>query len=197
MSQTEIYGFDQSGNAYFKAGIKNSWRGGMAIWAFLEERYLPPYIPDYVKATNWYYDGISFDEVVEKLGYAPTRVTSPLGKDNPLQAIWDLADSEELSLNEKIVLYTTFDSMLVKKEDLTRVIEAFNKFEGVTSLKEQAIVLVEMLKDENCIAVGWNQTSVNVDNWCNCIYDAESEDYLPYNCLTQNEHFWLFDELKV
>ena len=77
MSQTEIYGFDQSGNAYFKAGIKNSWRGAMAIWSFLEEKYLPPYIPDYIKATNWYYDGIGFDEVVENLGYKPTRVTSP------------------------------------------------------------------------------------------------------------------------
>lgn len=195
MSQTEIYGFDQSGNAYFKAGIKNSWRGGMAIWSFLEEKYLPPYIPDYVKVTNWYYDGISFDEVVENLGYEPTRVTSPLGKDNPLQEIWDLADSEELSLNEKIVLYTTFDSVLVKKENMPRVIEAFNKFEGVTSLKEQAAVLAEMFEDENCIAVGWNQTSVNAKTWDNYAYDEKTGDGVPYNCLTQDEHFWLFDEL--
>lgn len=195
MSQTEIYGFDQRGNVYFKAGIKNSWRGAMAIWAFLEKKYLPPYIPDYVKATNWYYDGISFDEVVENLGYAPTRVTSPLGKDNPLQEIWDLADNEELSLNEKIVLYTTFDSVLVKKENMSRVIEAFNKFEGVTSLKEQAAVLAEMFEDENCIAVGWNQTSVNSKTWDNCVYDEKTGDWFPYNCLTQDEHFWLFDEL--
>ena len=195
MSQTEIYGFDQSGNAYFKAGIKNSWRGAMAIWSFLEEKYLPPYIPDYIKATNWYYDGIGFDEVVENLGYKPTRVTSPLGKDNPLQEIWDLADSEELSLDEKIVLYTTFDSMLVKKEDLPRVIEAFNKFEGITSLKEQASVLTEMLEDENCIAVGWNQTSVNAKTWDNYADDEKTDDGVSYNCLTQDEHFWLFDEL--
>ena len=54
-----------------------------------------------------------------------------------------------------------------------------------------------MLEDETCIAVGWNQTSVNADTWLSYNYDEELEDYVPYNCLEQNEHYWLFDELTT
>lgn len=82
-------------------------------------------------------------------------------------------------------------------QDLTKVIAAFNAFEGETSLKEQALILQEMLEDETCIAVGWNQTSVNADTWLSYNYDEELEDYVPYNCLEQNEHYWLFDELTT
>ncbi len=196
MSYTEIYGFDKDGNAYLQAEIHNSWRGAMAIWGILEERYLPSYIPDYIKHANWYSPEMSFDDVVVRNGYKPSRLMSSLGKDDPTQEIWDLADSEKVSVTDKIVLFTTFDKVLVKKEDLSRVIEAFNAFEGETSLKEQAAVLQEMLGDENCIAVGWNQTSVNADTWGNYNYDDETGEYAPYNCLTQDEHYWLFDELE-
>lgn len=48
MSYTEIYGFDKAGNAYFKDEVKNSHRGAIAVWSYLEEKYLPPYRPSYV-----------------------------------------------------------------------------------------------------------------------------------------------------
>ena len=197
MSYTEIYGFDREGNAYSQAEVKNSWRGAMAIWGILEEKYLPPYIPEYIKCANWYYPGISYDEVVRRNGFKPTRLSPSFGKDNPTQEIWDLADNEKVSMTDKIVLLTTFDKVLVRREDLTKVIAAFNAFEGETSLKEQALILQEMLEDETCIAVGWNQTSVNADTWLSSNYDEELEDYVPYNCLEQNEHYWLFDELTT
>lgn len=196
MSFTEIYGFNKKGFAYAQADVKNAWRGAMAIWGLLEKRYLPPYIPSYIKRANWYHSGMSFGEVFERVGYAPTRVSSTFDENNPMQAIWDLAYNEKVSITDRIVLMTTFDKILVKKEDLPKVIEAFNNFEGETSLKEQAVILQEMLTDENCIAVGWNQTSVNSDTWLSYSYDEESDEEIPYNCLAQNEHYWLFDELE-
>ena len=45
--------------------------------------------------------------------------------------------------------------------------------------------------------MGWNGTSVTSENWANTGgYDEEAEEALPYNCLTGDRHFWLFDELK-
>jgi len=197
MSYTELYGFDKNGDAYFQAEVPNSWRGAVAIWGIMEKKYLPPYIPNYVKSTNWYFNGISFDEVTCKLGYAPSRICSMFESNNPIKEIWDLVDNERVPQIEKIVLMTTFDKVLVKKENMPKVIEGFIKFDGESSLKEQAAILQKMYKDENCIAVGWNQTSVNADNWGSFNYNEETGYGEPYNCLTQNEHFWLFDELET
>ena len=47
MSYTEIYGFDKKGDAYYYNSVKNAWRGGMAIWQYLEKKYLPPYYSKY------------------------------------------------------------------------------------------------------------------------------------------------------
>lgn len=196
MSYTEIYGFDKEGYAYFQAEIHNSWRGAMAIWSILEERYLPPYIPDYIKRANWYSPEMSFNEIVARTGHTPSRLVPTFKEADPTQEIWDLADNEKVSIIDKIVLFTTFDKILIKRDDFSRVIEAFNAFEGKTSLKEQAVVLQKMLSDENCIAAGWNQTSVNADTWSTYNYDEETGECAPYNCLTQNEHYWLFDELE-
>lgn len=193
MSYTSIYGFNQNGTAYLQAEVDNAWRGAMAIWAILEERYLPPYIPESVKCANWYYHGMSFDEVVQKIGFKPTRLIVLFG-DNSIQEIWDLADSAKVSTIDKIVLMTTFDKVIVKREKLPQVIDAFNAFEGETSLKEQAVILQEMLKNEKCIAVGWAQTSISAYDWSSFNFNKETGDCTPYNCLTQNEHYWLFED---
>lgn len=197
MSYTEIYGFNKEGNAYFQGEVKNALRGAMAIWGILEEKYLPPYIPEYVKCANWFYPGITYDEVVSKLGYSPTRLSPSFSKTNPAKELWDLADSDKLSRQEKIVLMTTFDYVLVKKQDLSKVVDAFIAFEGETSLAEQAKILQAIAADDSCIAVGWNQTSVNADTWASMGgYDEENGEPIPYNCLTGDKHYWLFDEIK-
>ena len=46
MSYTEIYAFNQEGNAYMAGMVRNSWRGAMAVWNIMEERHLPPYVPE-------------------------------------------------------------------------------------------------------------------------------------------------------
>lgn len=187
MSCTVIYTFDKNGDAMWYSDIHNSWRGAPAIWSYLENKYLPPFRPSYVPAH------IPDDMVESYCRYKPTRNSSM--NDEDMREIWDLAEKAEIPIHERIVLYTTFDKCLVKKAELQRVIDAFNQFEAETSLKEQADILSKLLKDGNCIAVGWNQTSINGDTWGCYKYDDEENESIPYNCLTQNEHYWLFDEI--
>ena len=182
MSCTEIYGFDHAGDAYLYGSVQNSWRGGMAIWRILEDKYLPPYIPDYVKYCYWYYEGMLYDLLVEKNGFKPTRLTSP--EDKALEEIWNLYHNEKVPFAERIVLGTTFDYVVVKKEDIPTVADAFDAFGGDTNLGEQAVILRDMYKDDNCLAVAWNQTSVNGSTWANFgRYDEKTEEDIPYNIL--------------
>lgn len=191
MSYTEIYGFNANGYAYHLSDVHNAFRGAMAIWRFLEDKYLPPYIPQYLRNI-----GITDPNECERhLHYKPTRCTSM--EDEPTREIWNLVDRQDVSEDERICLFTTFDHCLVKREDIPKVVNAFRAFEGQTSLKEQAEILEKAYSDENCIAIGWNQTSVNGDTWANYDYDEGTDESIPYNCLTGNGHYWLFDELKA
>ncbi len=197
MTYTEIFSFDKDGNAHLAGEVKNAWRGAMAIWIIMEERHLPPFTPEYVKVCNWYHPGITPEEVERRLGYKPTRIVCFDSKENTAQEIWDLAENPDIPLQERIVMFTTFDNCLVKKENIGRVIEAFRAFEGQTSLKEQADILEKLDEDPDVIAVGWNGTSVYADNWANAGgYDAVNDATIPYNCMTGDKHYWLFDELE-
>lgn len=101
-----------------------------------------------------------------------------------MKAIWNLVDDKSVTYDEKIVLCTTFDKCLVKKEDIPKVIDAFRKFDGNTNLNEQADVLESLYEEPNCIAVGFHQNSISCEQW------------FDYNCIRDKEHFWLFDKLK-
>ena len=198
MSTTEIYAFGKDGYAYLYSETRNAWRGGMAIWQLLEERHLPMYIPEWVDATRWYMPGMTDEDMIRHIGFRPTRCTPHFKPErDPMQDIWALQHNKEIPLHERICLYTTLDKALVKRENIPGVIEAFRKFGGETSLPEQADILEKMLSEPDIIAVGWNQTSVNADNWETLgEYDEENDVNKPYNCLTGKEHFWVFDELE-
>lgn len=152
MSYIQIFKFDREGNSEIISRVKNSWRGSMAIWEIMGNKYCG-------------HGASVFD--VEKM-----------------RKIWNLADSADVSVTERIVLFTTLDKCLVKKENLDKVIRAFRDFRGDTSLPEQADILEELLNDDDCIAVGWHQNDISCEQWFN------------YNCLNNTEHYWLFDELK-
>ena len=70
------------------------------------------------------------EEVQERAGYHFSRILCSSEKE--LKVIWDLADNPEITLHERIVLFTTLDDCLVRKEDIKRVIEAFEQFGGDT-----------------------------------------------------------------
>lgn len=195
MSCTELYSFDKTGNAHHFGDVRNAWRGAMEVWRIMEERHLPSFVPEYVKFFYWYHPGISQEEVEAHLGYKPTRCMPSFGDgENPMHEIWELANNEDVPEFERIVLCTTFDDILVRREQIPMVIDAFRRFGGETSLPEQADVLEKMLADPDIIAVGWNQTSVNGDSWdVMGGYDEEKEEHIPYNCLSGDRHVWIFD----
>ena len=67
-----------------------------------------------------------------------------------MEAIWNLVNDKSVTHDEKIVLGTTFDKCLVKKEDIPKVIDAFRKFDidGNTNLNEQADILEVYMKNQ-------------------------------------------------
>jgi len=168
MSYTEIVGLTKNGVFYSIGETRNSWLGAMAVWEILEKRYLPEFIPEWARLVG-----------VEDKNYSRFS-----GTIEDLEAIWDLINDDRVTLGEKIVLYSTFDKALVKVENINKLLKAFNEFGGNTTLKEQAEVISEALKeDPNIIAIGWNQTSVNENKW------------LKYNFEEDKEHFFIFDNL--
>ena len=180
MSYTEIYGFGESGKVEFYAEIKNAFRGAMAVWRYLEEKYLPS-LPKPLWATS------------EENEYWSR--TTQIFEENSMSEIWGLFKTNDISDCEKIVLGTTFDRVIVEGKNVQKLLEAFRSFEGNTSLKEQAEAIKSMLKEGNVIAIGFNQTSVNGDTWANYHYNEEKEERESYNILESKDHWFLFEEL--
>jgi hypothetical protein len=180
MSYTEIYKFKKNGDAEMFAEVKNAFRGAMAIWITVEKRYLPKYIPVWVMGDT-------------SKNYS--RITDISGK--ALNDIWALFDSDKVTEMDKIVLGSSFDNVVVMKDDLPKLIEAFRGFEGDTNLKEQADLIENALKnDDDLIAIAWNQTSVNQSCW-ECSEYVEGElygemDIFPYNLNDHDKHWDLF-----
>ena len=189
MSDTEIFGFNREGNEYKEAEIKNAWRGAMAVWESLEEKYLPQYRPSHTPSF------ITDEILVSYLQYKPTRMRD-FSNEGGMKEVWELANDARLEDYEKVVLATTFDNYIVKKEDFPELVSAFREFGGNNSLAEQADIIEKMYGDENCIAVGFNQTSVNHTCWANSEgIDEESQRYIPYNIIKGTRHIDLFRAL--
>lgn len=149
MSYTEIYRITKAGNTKLIGEVKNAWRGAMAVWESLEKAYLP-----ILPRPMW----LSENDYVER-GF--WRTSSPFG--DALKPIWALSEDKRLSESERICLLSTFDNVLVLKEDLPRLLKAFREFPYDTSLKEQAEVIEAATHDKHLFAICWNQTSVNGD----------------------------------
>jgi hypothetical protein len=179
MSYTEIFGF-KNGKVAVQEEIKNSFRGAMAVWTILDKTYLPPY-------------------------YAKWDPTKPMSRasamfdQDAMKEVWGLANDKKVPIDERLVMASTFDKVLVKHENLPKLIEAFRNFDEAypeqSSIGEQADILQALYDDEEIDAVGWNQTSVNGDHWGNIgDYDEETEEYDSYDHINQTDHWWLFDD---
>ena len=192
MSSTEIYYFNKVGECCGEYSVRNAFRGAMKVWHIMEEKYLPPFRPKYVP------EGMTMEEFEQRFELKPSRLSITFNdqKENPAKEVWNLFENKSVPISERIVLGTTFDWVLVKREEIGKVIQAFRAFQGETNLGEQADILEECLKDENVAAIGWNQTSVNADTWMTAgRLKGNDEGHEPYNFLKQDKHWWLFDEL--
>lgn len=182
MSYTELTFFGKDKNPSHTEDIKNAWRGAMAIWDIMDERYLPPFIPDFVGRLE-----------INNPSKRYFRMSSSLEEER--KKVWALFNDEKVSRIDKIIIGSTFDWVIVIKQNVSELIQAFRLFEGETSLKEQADLIEEEFKDENIIAVGWNQTSVSQNNWTDFSYDQEKQESIPYNLSENDKHWNLFEEL--
>lgn len=113
------------------------------------------------------------------------------------QDTWNLCANEEVPLPYRIALMTTFDRVMVKRQHIPRVIEAFAAFAqkfGAGNLIEQARCLRKLADDEACYAVCWNQTSVTAA-WM--IYELDRDDYRPYDLSRDSGHWFMFKDDEV
>lgn len=181
MSYTEIYKFKKDGNATLFAEIQNAWRGAMSIWNILDKKYLPPYVPDWAVRLKMNEPGKEF-----------YRMHDPTNEEGRKE-VWGIYYKEGVSQTDKIVIGSTFDNVIVMREDIPKLVEAFRNFEGETSLKEQADVIEKLFNnDEDMLGISWNQTSVNADAWS----ILEDDKAQPYNILKNDKHWNLFEDLK-
>ncbi|MHA1137994.1 MAG: hypothetical protein ACTSSE_16055 [Candidatus Thorarchaeota archaeon] len=93
--------------------------------------------------------------------------------------LWKLSKDERLPVWERIVLMTTYDKVIVKLENLPKVIWAMNKFyeeyktrypDKGCHLPEHAKELQRIFDEGTAFGVCWNQTSVCDGVWY--VYDT-------------------------
>jgi len=91
--------------------------------------------------------------------------------------LWALSDDERLPFWQRIVLATTYDNVIVKLENLPKVIWVMREFyvefkkrypEHGCHLPEQADVLQRIFDEGTAFGVCWTQTSVCADSWEVC-----------------------------
>lgn len=121
--------------------------------------------------------------------------------DQATESVWGLWKSHEVPMNDRIVMASTFDRVMVRRESLPRLIEAIRDFSTRFSaghLLQQADTLERLAQDDTCYAVCWNQTSVNSNPWMTITGEIDEygdEVYRPYNVFTDLDHWFLFEEI--
>jgi hypothetical protein len=184
VSQTYLYTVSQKGVVSKHHEFSNSWRGAMWVWMRLREEYFP----DHIFHQEYRYDD---PRTIEACKWVMKY-----------EDIWSLSDDSRLIKQEKIVLGSTYDNVIVKKENLDELIEAFkffvNKYKkdnppNASSLLEQMEVIEKLKKKKNLLGICWNQTSVNCDAWNG--YTKKGE-WRQYNLNKDKGHWFLFDDIK-
>lgn len=112
------------------------------------------------------------------------------GQERP--SVWNLFGGERMSVEDQIVMGSTFDRFIVRQENLPRLIVALEKFQNE---RPHATIteLVEILKHEarnpDTEAVGFNH-SMNDGYW------EPGPNRRRYNIRLDNNHKELFDTLR-
>lgn len=113
-----------------------------------------------------------------------------------MQPVWDLAGDEGVPEAHRLVMMSTFDKVMVRRENLVRLAEAFERysadFEDPGHIPAQAADLRRLAEEPRCFAVCWCQTSVSSDVW----YVVEGEDHRRYDVSRDSDHWFMFDELR-
>lgn len=111
--------------------------------------------------------------------------------------IWDLFHDDRVSAVDKLVLGSTFDYVVVKFEDLNKLIDVYKKFLEMHPIPNDIIChLPEMIEDlketskrtDEVIGVCWYGMSVSQNLWVTYTEDGDS---VPYDIETGDKHWFL------
>ena len=172
MSYTEMYKVDRDGNVHHAAEFHNSHRGAWLVWKQMCERYL-------------HKDAVML-------------IMEP--GNGGMQEVWDLWKAPRVLRQHRIVMASTFDRVMVRRDNLLRLIEAIEEYAkdfDPGTLLAQARKLQELVQDDDVIAVCWNQTSVNCNPWW--VYDGDDEldEGRSYNVNADENHWFLFEGIDA
>jgi len=165
MSYTTLYKVPESGEIVVSREFHNAFRGGYLIWENLAKRYL----------------GVN-------------SVALLLLHDG-MEDVWKLAERGDVPWAHKVALMTTFDGVMVRRENLPRLIDALEQyardFIDPGHIPEQIEALRELVDDEDCFAACWQQTSVT-SAWSVSLPNDETR---MYDVSRDTWHWFLFDEV--
>lgn len=174
MSRTELYIVKKDGSLELYKEFGNSHRGASLLWSNLWKLFYP----------EFHFPHFNDDKNIELL--------------------WNLDQNSEVPRVLNILHVSTFDHMLIRKEKLSEFIEAIENviqakyFNDNGHFRDYPEVMKEIMKLEDVIAIGWNQTSVCCGVWDvyeECPTCGESSIQRGYNVLKDKDHQFLFEYL--
>jgi hypothetical protein len=111
------------------------------------------------------------------------------------ERLWNLEKSERLDECERFVLRSTFDTALVKYDDIGKYIEClsmfyerYNQNDFICHIPD----IIEQLKNtgDKYLAIGYYGMSCGGNPWQE-EYDSDSDSYVQYDIETGNSHFFV------
>lgn len=122
-----------------------------------------------------------------------------------MKKLWNLDRDSNVPRALRILLISTFDHFLIKKENLPQFIDACeevykkNYFDDLGHFEDYPEVMREIMELDDVIAITWNQTSVCCDTWYAydvCKHCDNGTIQRDYNIFVDKNHEFLFEYLK-
>lgn len=154
MSYTELVFFDKKGDVVEIKEVKNAFLSAFTIWKRLYQKYYPN--EDWVKELY----------------------------SNMCKNVWKLYETHDLTKDELICLFYTYDYGLTNRENVKHLIDALKTYhiEDEDTLLEQAEIIEKAFENEKIEFIGTHQTTVSCSYW----YDN--------NCIDEPEGWLIFDD---
>lgn len=139
----------------------NSFCGSFLFWTKMEDKYLEPDYREIKGFVPLYSEPIS-------------RLVHPAKK---ASEIWNLVDDKRLAIEERIIMATTFDYCIIKKEYFSIIITLFSSKYATNVMSSISESFTRLLNEDDCIgaAICWN----TVMDLYGCMCDENDEEYYP------------------
>lgn len=193
MSHTTVYKIDKDGDVINHSDIKNVNLISVLIWRIMFDLYNDYFIND-IERPEWMPD----DWI---LSFSDLQIAGDM------KPFFNLFSNEDVLLEHRIVFASTFDRVIIMKENFPKLInayekfikqmtdEAFNEFFGdfdFSALRNFVTIIKKLQDDDDCIGIT-TCISLIASFWD--VYD-EGGKYTPYNIFKHNNHYKLFDYFK-